>query len=184
MPARRPVQLGTLLATLLLASACGSSSAPEPLTAIKSEVPADLCATIPKDLRQDLIANANTDATGNPTAACSLRSTSGSTGVVQAVITWVQSDNDSTAAEILDSQCRAIDRSQFREQTGFSPAGTDRACAASSRGSGADSTTMAASSGREVVTVRFSAQPPEKVDANSRAQKMLEAVFSSLAGKS
>ncbi len=184
MAVRRPTPLVTLLAaTTLLLSACGSGE-PEPLTAVEPEVPADLCATIPKSLRQDLLANSNTDATGNPTAACSLRSPSGSSGVVEAVVTWLQSDNDSTAAEILDSQCRAIDRSQFREQKGFAPAGTDRSCAASKRGDDSDSATMAASSGREVVTVRYSAQPPEKEDASKRAQKMMEAVFSSLAGES
>ena len=39
-------KVGTLLATLLLAAACGTTE-PEPLEAMEPEVPADLCATVP-----------------------------------------------------------------------------------------------------------------------------------------
>jgi hypothetical protein len=49
-------QLGTLLAVLLLASACGTTE-PEPM---KTEVTADLCATVPAALREGLIANSIT----------------------------------------------------------------------------------------------------------------------------
>ena len=184
MPARRrSVQLGTLLATLLLAAGCGTTT-PEPLRAVKPDVPADLCATVPATARTGLIANSNTDETGNPTAACSLRSPDGAPTDQRAVVTWVQTDNDSTAVAVLDSQCRAIDRQKFREQSGFQAAGADKACGASGKVDGADSATMAATAGREVVTVRLSTQPPTNPPAMGRAQQILEGVLGSLAGGS
>jgi hypothetical protein len=181
MPGRRSAQLGTLLATLLLAAGCGSTE-PKPLKAMEPEVPADLCAAVPEAARQGLIANSNTDDTGNPTAACSLRSPDARSPEVRAVVTWLQATDDDNADEVWDSQCRAIDRLEFQERSGFQAEGADEACAAS--GKQADSATLAAVSGREVVTVRLSSLPAGPVPALSRAQQMLEGVLKSLAGGS
>jgi hypothetical protein len=184
MPApRRSVPLGTLLVTLLLAAGCGTTE-PAPLEAVQPEVPADLCATVPAATRQGLIANSNSDEGGNPTAACSLRSADGAATQVRAVVTWVQTNDDATAEDVLGSQCRAIDRSQFKEQNGFRAAGADKACAASGRIDGADSATLAAVAGREVFTVRLSSLPPGDAPALGRATDMLEGVIGSLAGSS
>jgi len=184
MPARRrSAQLGTLLAILLLAAGCGSTE-PEPLKAMEPEVPADLCATVPAATRSGLIGDATTDETGNPTAACSLRSPDAASTQVHAVVTWLQTNDEESADEVWDSQCRAIDRQQFHEQSGFHAAGADDACAASGKIDGADSATLAAVSGREVVTVRLTSMPPGTAPAMGRAQQMLEGVLSSLAGGS
>jgi hypothetical protein len=182
MPApRRSAQLGTLLAGLAVVAGCGTTE-PEPLQAIEPDIPADLCATVPAAARAGLLANSNTDQTGNPTAACSLRSPDNAGTQVQAVVTWVQTSTDETGIDVLDSQCRAIDRTEFREQAGFQAQGADKACAASGKINGADSATLAALSGREVVTVRVSSEPPDKVTAIDRGQQMLEGVLGSLAG--
>jgi hypothetical protein len=182
MPARRrSAQLGTLLATLLLSAGCGSTE-PEPLQAVKPEIPADLCATVPTGLRGNLITNSNSDGTGNPTAACSLRSPDGSSTVVQAVVTWLQTNDDETGADVLESQCNAVDHADFREQTGFEAKGADQACGASGQVDGADSATVAASAGNQVVTVRLTSLPPGRNRSLDRAQQMLEGVLSSLAG--
>ncbi len=181
MPARRrPAQLGTLLATLLLASACGSQE-PEPLTAMEPEVPADLCATVPAALRQGLVANATSDPTGNPTAACSLRSADGASTQVRAVVTWVQATDDASADEILDSQCRAIDGTELAQQASFAAKGADRACAAGSKADGADSATLAGVTGREVIVVRLSSKPAAGEPALKRGTKMIEGVLAALA---
>ena len=136
MPARRrSAQLGTLLATLLLAAGCGSTE-PAPLKAMEPDVPADLCATVPEAAREGLIANSNTDDTGNPTAACSLRSPEGARPQVQAVVTWLQASDDTSAEDVWESQCKAIDRAEFREQSGFQAKGADKACAAKRQGDG------------------------------------------------
>jgi len=183
MPARRrSAQLGTLLATLLLAAGCGATE-PEPLQAMKPEVTADLCATVPAAVRAGLIGDSSTDATGNPTAACSLRSPDAASTQVQAVVTWLQTTDEESADEVWDSQCRAIDRQQYREQS-VRAGGADDACAASGNIDGADSATLAAVSGRQVVTVRLSAMPPGKAPVIARAQVMLEGVLSSVAGDS
>lgn len=184
MPApRRSVQCGTLLATLLLAAGCGSTE-PEPLTAMPPEVPADLCATIPEAARQGLLTNSSTDETGNPTAACSLRSPVSAATEVRAVVTWLQTNDEFSADEVQDSQCRAIDRTRFREPSGFEASGAEETCAASGRVDGADSATIAAVNGLEVVTVRVTSSPPGGSPALTRAQQMLEGVLSSLAGGS
>lgn len=185
MPARRrSAQLGTLLATLLLAAGCGSASQPEPLKAMAPDAPADLCATLPDASRTGLITNSNTDDTGNPTAACSLRSSSGAATEVRAVVTWVQANDDISADEIWGSQCRAIDRTVFHEQSGFAAKGADKSCAASGKIEGADSATLAGVAGRQVVTVRLSSKPAATTPALARGQQMLEGVLSSLAGSS
>ncbi len=183
MPARRrSAGFGTLLATLLLASACGTE--PAPLVAMEPEVPADLCATVPKAAREGLLTNANTDESRNPTAACSLRSPDAAATEVRAVVTWMQTNDEISADEVLASQCRSIDRIKFREQTGFRAAGADDACAASGKVDGADSATIAAVNGLEVVTVRVTSLPPGEAPALGRAQQMLEGVLSALTGES
>jgi len=182
MPARRPsARSGALLATLLLAAGCGATE-PEPLTAMEPEVPADLCATLPETARQGLLTSSSTDATGNPTAACSLRSPDDAATEVRAVVTWLQTNDELSADEVLDSQCRAIDRTKFREQSGFQVAGAEKACAASGTVDRADSATIAAVNGLEIVTVRVTSLPPGGAPALNRAQQMLEGVLSSLAG--
>ena len=178
---RRSAQAGTLLAVLLLAAGCGGGEA-APLEPMEPEVPADLCSTIPADLKTGLVSNSNTDPTGNPTAACSLRSPVDSTRQVRAVVTWVQLNDEDSAATVLDSQCRSIDRTEFKEQTGFEAEGADRACAAVGTLAGADSATLAAVADREVVTVRLSELPPGRAPALGRAQQMLEGVLETMAG--
>ena len=179
--AARRACLGVVMSTLLVASGCGGSE-PEPLKPMEPEVPADLCSTVPESARTGLVTNSNTDTTGNPTAACSLRSAPDAKSEVRAVVTWVQLNDDETATQVLDSQCRSIDRTMFKEQAGFTAAGADQACAATGTLDGADSTTMAAVSGRQVVTVRLSELPPGQQPSLQRSQQMLEGVLSSMAG--
>ena len=132
MPRTAPsrARLGLFAAGLLLLSGCGGSQ-PAALKPMEPEVPADLCATVPAAAKAGLVTNSDSDTTGNPTAACSLRSPDGSKAQVRAVVTWVQLDDDVTADDVLASQCRAIDRTEFKEQTGFAAQGADKACAAS-----------------------------------------------------
>ena len=177
---RRSVRLASAIAALLLASGCGSSEEPEPLKPMEPEVPADLCATVPESAKAGLEAASNTVTTGNPTAACSLRSPTNSKPAVRAVVTWVQLNDDVSAGEVLDSQCRAMDLTKYKEQPGFQAQGADRACAA--RGANDVSATMAAVSGREVVTVRLSGDASVSPPAFQRAQEMLEGVLASMAG--
>jgi hypothetical protein len=170
-----------VLALLLGAAGCGGSE-PAPLKAMAPEVPADLCSTIPEAARAGLVSNSNSDTTGNPTAACSLRSPDGSTGQVRAVVTWIQLNDDVSADSVLASQCSAIDKTEYKELAGYQVQGADRVCAASGTVDGADSATLAAVANREVVTVRLSALPPGKPPALVRGQQMLEGVLSSVAG--
>lgn len=179
--APRRARLGLVVAALLLTAACGGSE-PEPLEAMAPEVPADLCALVPEDVRAGLVANANSDEAGDPTAACSLRSPVDSRQEVGAVVTFVSLNDDSRAGDVLDSQCRSIDRTEFTERSGFAPAGADRACAATGTISGAASVTMAAVRQREVVTVRLSERPGGQATVLARAQKMLEGVMAAMAG--
>jgi hypothetical protein len=174
---------GLVLAMLLLAAGCGTTQ-PEPLTAMEPEVPADLCATLPAATRAGLIANSNADETGNPTAACSLRSPDNAATEVRAVVTWLQAGDEVSADGAYASQCRAIDRLRFQEIEGFRAAGADEACAATGKAAGADSATLAAVVGREVVTVRLSSQPAGEIPAGTRGQQMLEGVLKSLSGES
>jgi hypothetical protein len=179
---RRSAQLAALLATLLLAAGCGGGTEPAPLKAMKPDVPADLCATVPDAAKQGLVSNSNTDSTGNPTAACSLRSPDTSKAGVRAVVTWIQLNDDVLADDVLASQCRSIDHTEFKEREGFAPQGADRACGAQGTLEGSDSATMAAVANREVVTVRLSQQPAGAQPAFDRAQQMLEGVLSAMAG--
>ena len=145
MPARRrSARLGTLLATLLLAAGCGSTE-PEPLEAMKPEVPADLCATVPAAAR------------GEPDHQLQhRRDRQPHRGLLAALprrrpprwcTPWSPGCRPTTTTPrptVLESQCDAIDRAEFREQSGFQPQGADQACAASGKVDGADSATVAA----------------------------------------
>ena len=184
MPARRrSAQLGTLLVTVLLAAGCGSTE-PAPLKAMEPDVPADLCATVPAAAREGLIANSNTDDTGNPTAACSLRSPDAARPQVQVVVTWLQASDDTSADDVYESQCNAIDPTKFKKQSGFQAQGADQACAGSGTTGAADAASLAAVSGQEIVTVRLDSQPPGGTPALGRATTMLEGVLSALSGSS
>ena len=173
--------LSVLVAGLLLLAGCGGSE-PPPLKAMSPEVPADLCATIPEAAKAGLVSNSSTDDSGNPTAACSLRSPDGSSGQVHAVVTWMQVNDDVTADNVLGTQCRAIDKTEYKEQTGFQVNGADSTCAATSTVGGADAATIAAVKDREVVTVRLTSQPPGKTPALQQSVQMLEGVLSSVTG--
>ena len=169
----------TLLVAGTLLSGCGSSE-PEPLQAVEPEVPADLCATVPKEARAGLIDSASADETGNPTAACSLRSASGKRPEVRALVTWLKTNDEISADDVLDSQCRSIDRQEFRVQSGFSVEGAENACAGTGKVDGSDSATVAAVSGLEVVTVRISSRPAGGTPADDRARQILEGVLAEL----
>ncbi len=180
MPARsRPAHLGALLGTLLLAAGCGTTKA-EPLQAASPEVPADLCALIPQTARAGLATNTNTDTTGNPTAACSLRSPDGSSGSVRAVVTWVQLDDTASAEDVLASQCRAMDPATYAVQPSAKIPGAVRAC--TGKGKSGDSATIAASNGVEVVTARVDGKPAGQADPFARATQMTRGVLAALAG--
>ena len=176
-------RVGLLVATLLLTAGCGSTE-PEPVEALEPVVPADLCATVPEQLREGLIFNANNSETGNPTAACSLRSPDGAATQVRAVVTWIQLNEDYSADEVLDSQCRSIDPQEFRVQDGFTVEGADRACAGSGTIEGADSATLVGLTDREVITVRLDFEPKVKQSAMTVGKQMLEGVISTMAGNS
>ena len=45
---------------------------------------------------------------------------------VRAVVTWVELNEEYSADEVLDSQCRSIDPKEFRMQDGFSAEGARR----------------------------------------------------------
>lgn len=178
--ARLGVPFGLVVAALLVLSGCGAD--PEPLKPMQPEVPTDLCADVPSAARTGLVTNSDSDTSGNPTAACSLRSPDGSGDQVRAVVTWLQLDDDVSADDVLSSQCRSIDKTEFTEQAGFTVAGADRACAGSAKAASQDSATMAAVKDREVVTVRLTAVPPGSPKALERATQMLAGVLSSVSG--
>jgi hypothetical protein len=103
---------------------------------------------------------------------------------VRAVITWVQLNDEYSADEVLASQCRSVDRREFRVQAGFTAVGADKACAASGEAGGADSATMAAVSQLEVVTVRLTSKPRGTESTLARAKRMLEGVLAEVAAGS
>ena len=177
--ARRRGGLGIVVASLLLLAGCGSSE-PQQVQALPPEAPADLCATLPAATRAGLVGSSSTDVEGTPTAACSLRSPDAASPQVTAVVTWLKSDDEDSAAQIYQSQCRSIDRTEYRLQRGFSPRGADEACAGSGTVSGADSATMTALADREIVVVRLGSKPAGTVTAIARSQAMLEGVLASL----
>ncbi len=173
----------TACLALLVLAGCGSGD-PAPLKAMPEEVPADLCAVVPPAARGGLVTDSSLDDRGTPTAACSLRSPVGSSDGVRALVTWLQSDDQYAADEVLASQCRAVDTSVFRNQSGFRATGADKACAASGTESGAGSVTIAAAAGRQVVTVRYTAQGQSAAEALTRGRQLLEGVLGGLAGQS
>ncbi len=178
MPARRRATSGALVAAgLLLLSACGSAE-PAALTPVAPDVPANLCSTIPESARAGLLVANNTSLEGNPTAACSLRSENGAAEEVRAVVTWTHLDDASGAATVLASQCRAIDPREYRVQQSQDIEGVDASCTGTGRKG--DSSTIAATSGREVLTVRVGVTPPGKPDALARGQQMLAGVLASM----
>lgn len=155
----RRAGLATVLAAASLAlTACGASE-PAPLTAMQPDAPADLCATVPEATRTGLETSSDTDTSGDPTAACSLRSAPGVSPEVRAVVTWLRVNDEKAADTVLDSQCRAIDRTVFREPAGLSIDGADKTCAGSGKVGSAEAATLAAVAGRTVITVRWSSQP-------------------------
>lgn len=182
MPARRHATSGAFVAAgLLLFSACGNSE-PTALTPVPPDVPANLCSTIPEDARVGLLVANNTSLQGNPTAACSLRSESGAATEIRAVVTWTHLDDTFEAATVLASQCRAIDPQEYVVQQSTTLEGVDASCAGTGRSG--DSSTIAATSGREVLTVRVGVTPPGKPDALARGQAMLTGVLASMTNPS
>jgi hypothetical protein len=178
----RRAQWAAMLGAALLLSACGTE--PEPLQEMQPDAPADLCATVPAEARQGLQASSNTDTTGAPTAACSLRSAPGTKPEVHAVITWNQLDDDGTADGVLASQCRSIDKSVYKEQPNFAVPGAEKACAGSGKLGAADAATIAALAGREVLTVRWSSQPAGPQPAMTQSTQILQGVLDSLSAGS
>ena len=178
---RSGAALSVLVAGLLLLAGCGGSE-PPPLKAMPPDVPADLCATIPDAAKAGLVSSSSSDPSGNPTAACSLRSPDGTTGQVHAVVTWTMLGDDETADNVLATQCRSIDRTEYKEQAGFQVNGADHTCAATSAAGGSDAATLAAVKDRQVVTVRLTSRPPGKTPALQQSVQLLEGVLSSVTG--
>jgi len=172
--------LGLVAAGLVL-TGCGSTEEPEPLQPVPPAVPADLCASVPEDARAGLTASSSADQTGNPTAACSLRSAPGARPDVRVAVTWTQLNDEDSASGVLDSQCRSIDPQEFARQDGFQVEGGDEACAG--KGKSADSATIAVLSAREVLTVRVSSDPAGRPDALTRGTAMAEGVLAQLAAE-
>jgi hypothetical protein len=171
-----------LAAATLLLSACGAATKPAPLTAMAPDAPADLCASVPATARSGLESSSDTDTNGEPTAACSLRSAPGAKPDVQGVVTWLLLDDEDQADEVLASQCRAIDTAVYKVQAGFSAKGAEKTCAGSGKLGQADSATLAAVSGRTVVTVRWSATPAAQAHALTESTQVLEGVLRSVTG--
>ena len=187
-PARRVwagrARAGGLCASLLLVlTGCGASE-PAPLKALPPDAPADLCSTVPAATRTGLETASNTDTSGDPTAACSLRSGPNDSPQVRVVITWIQLDDDGSADSVLASQCRSIDTATYRLQSGYSAQGADKACAGSGTIDGADAASIAAVAGRAVLTVRLSSKPAGTQPSLARGTQMLEGVIASLAAGS
>lgn len=169
---------GSLLGISVLAG-CGSDE-PAALQPLESEAPADLCATIPVAARQGLHASATSDATGHPTASCSLRSADGTRPAVAVVVSWLQLEDETAAATALDSQCRAVDRKVLRPVDAFTVDGADRACGSQGVSTAPDQASLAASFGREVLTVRYTSAPAGPVPAVQNARIMMQSVIAAL----
>jgi hypothetical protein len=165
-----------LAAATLLLAACGAE--PQPLKALPPDVPADLCSLVPETARAGLQTSSDSDETGNPTAACSLRTAPGARPEVRGVVTWTKLDDDSSADDVLSSQCRSIDRAAYRVQSGFTAQGADKACAGAGMVGGAGSATLAGVTRSEVVTVRWTASPGVPSPTLERSKQVLESVLS------
>ena len=171
-----------LAAAALVLSACGSD--PAPLKAVQPEVPADLCALVPPTAKAGLQTSSDSDDTGDPTAACSLRTAPGARPEVHAVVTWLKLDDDGTADDVLSSQCRSIDRATYQVQPGFTAQGADTACAGSGMVGAAGSATLAGVTGTEVVTVRWSSSPGGSAPTLARSKQVLESVLTAVSPRS
>jgi hypothetical protein len=142
-------------------------------------VPADLCSTVPASVRQGLVSDTSSATGGSPTAACSLRSPVDVKEPTRVLVTWLASDDEGIAADVLASQCRSFDRLVYQVASGFSAKGADRICAASGGKGGQGSSTIAATTGRQVVLVRYDA-PTSAATALDRGKQVLEGVLASL----
>jgi hypothetical protein len=171
----------TLAAATLVLAACGATK-PQPVTAAVPDAPANLCASVPDAARTGLLTSSDTDTTGDPTAACSLRSAPGARPEVRGVVTWLLLDDDQSADGVLASQCRAIDTTAYEVQSGFSAKGADKACAGNGKLSQAGSATLAAVAGRTVVTVRWTSSPAQSTQALTQSTQVLEGVLQSVSG--
>jgi hypothetical protein len=170
-----------LAAATLVLSACGADK-PAPVTALQPDAPTDLCASVPAAAKTGLETSSDTDTSGEPTAACSLRSAPGAQPQVRGVVTWLLLDDDDAADSVLASQCRAIDPTVYKVQADFNAQGADKTCAGSGKLGAADSATLAAVAGRTVVTVRWSATAAKPVPALAESTQVLEGVLKSVKG--
>jgi hypothetical protein len=170
-------RVGTLLVVPLLATlaACGSDSAPAKLEPVQPAVPDNVCALLPENVTKGLQSASSTDPSGDPTAACSLSSAPAATPVVRSVVTITQYNDEASAQDVYDSQCRALDATQGTVNRALAVPGADKACSLLVRG--ADVSTLAALRGRDVLTARASSQPAGSPDAVSRGTQMLQAVI-------
>jgi hypothetical protein len=178
----RTAAAGALAAAALLLSGCGSQ--PAPLTAMPPDAPADLCSSVPDVAKSGLQTSSDTDTTGDPTAACSLRSAAGVKPEVRGVVTWLLLDDDDSADGVLASQCRSIDTTVYHVQPGLAVNGADKTCGGSGKLGPADAATLAAVKGRAVVTVRWSAVPRQSTPAFARSEQVMQAVLQSAPGGS
>ena len=175
----RTLLVGALLPLLL--AGCGADPKPQKIEPETDQAPADLCATVPTSVRQGLVSDTSSSTGSSPTAACSLRSPVGTAQPVRVLVTWLVMDDSAAAADVLASQCRSFDRLVYRVETGFSARGADRGCAASGGTGGQGSATLAATTGRQVVVVRWDG-PGSASSALAKGRQTLEGVLGSLGG--
>ncbi|GAB3667913.1 hypothetical protein GCM10027596_37700 [Nocardioides korecus] len=171
------------LVPLLLLAGCGASEKPQPVGPAVDPVPANLCSAVPSQLRTGLVDDSSSASGGSPTAACSLQSSVDAKQQTRILVTWLASDDESIAANVLASQCRSFDKLVYTVTSGFSAQGADHACAASGAQKGQGSSTIAATAGRQVVVVRYDA-PASASTALERGKQVLEGVLSSLSSGS
>ena len=182
-PRTRLAPAAWTLVPLLLLAGCGASEKPQPVGPAVDPVPANLCSAVPSQLRSGLVDDSSTASGGSPTAACSLRSPGEVKDPVRILVTWLASDDEGIAADVLASQCRSFDRLVSTVAPGFSARGADRVCAASGAQKGQGSSTIAATAGRQVVVVRYDAATSAPT-ALARGKQVLEGVLASLSSGS
>ncbi len=173
MTRRSPRMAVVLAVSGLVLSGCGSTE-PAPLKRLDPVVPSDLCAFLPKDVTQGLETSATTTETGDPTAACSLRSKPGAKGDVRGLVTVLVLNDEDSADTTYRTQCAALDPAELRKTKVHLPS-ADESCAG--KGKRADTATLAAVAGRKVITVRYSAEPAGKPDAVARATQLARSVL-------